>query len=302
MKQKTRLILNVAIGILLLAAVGIMNVTRNEAHNLISAPMDTREFSEETPATYNMPFDDVEITTADGLNLVGWFVPSQNGAVIIMQHGYKSTRKELLNEAEMMYRHGYGILLTTVRAHDHSEGEVITFGMNEVNDLEAWYQYLITRDDIDPNQIGILGNSFGGMLAIQYAAQNKNIKALVADCAFSSLNDTVSTSVEYFTDLPAFPFAPLIVFWAERETGFKTEDIDTTKWIAQISPRPVFLMQGGADVVISADSGQRLYDAAGEPKELWFDPELGHVQFDSERAEEFEQRVAEFFDQYLLNQ
>jgi len=302
MKQKTRLILNVAIGILLLAAVGIMNVTRNEAHNLITAPMDIREFPEETPATYNMPFDDVEITTADGLNLVGWFVPSQNGAVIIMQHGYKSTRKELLNEAEMMYRHGYGILLTTVRAHDHSEGEVITFGMNEVNDLNAWYQYLITRTDIDQDRIGILGNSFGGMLAIQYAAQNKNIKALVADCAFSSLNDTVSTSVEYFTDLPAFPFAPLIVFWAERETGFKTEDIDTTKWIAQISPRPVFLMQGGADVVISADSGQRLYDAAGEPKELWFDPELGHVQFDSERAEEFEQRVAEFFDQYLLNQ
>ena len=50
----------------------------------------------------------------------------------------------------------------------------------------------------------------------------------------------------YFTDLPAFPFAPLIVYWAERETGFKTEDIDATKWIAQISPRPVFLMQGGA--------------------------------------------------------
>jgi hypothetical protein len=60
-----------------------------------------------------------------------------------------------------------------------------------------------------------------------------------------------STSVTYFTDLPAFPFAPLIVFWAEQETGFKTEDIDATKWIAQISPRPVFLMQGGADVVIS---------------------------------------------------
>ena len=302
MKQKTRLIMNVVIGILLLSAIGIMNVTRNEAHNLISAPMDTREFPEETPATYNMPFEDVEIMSPEGLKLAGWFVPSQNGAVIMMQHGYKSTRKELLNEAEMMYRHGYGILLTTVRAHDHSEGDVITFGMNEVNDLEAWYQYLITRNDIDSNQIGILGNSFGGMLAIQYAAQNENIRAVVANCAFSSLNDTVSTSVEYFTDLPAFPFAPLIVFWAERETGFKTEDIDTTNWIAQISPRPVFLMQGGADVVISADSGQRLYDAAGEPKELWFDPELGHVKFDTERAEEFERRVAEFFDKYLLGE
>ena len=300
MKRKTRLILNVAAGILLLAFVGILNVTKNEAHKLITAPMETRNLPEETPATYNLPFEDVTIQSVDGLKLVGWFVPSQNGAVIIMQHGYKSTRKELLNEAEMMYRHGYGILLTSVRAHDYSEGEMITFGMNEVNDMEAWYQYLLRRDDIDPNKIGILGNSFGGMLVIQYAAQNENIKAVVADCAFSSLNDTVSTSVTYFSDLPAFPFAPLIVFWAEQESGFKTEDIDATKWIAEISPRPVFLMQGGADVVISADSGQRLFDAAGEPKELWFDPELGHVGFDKERAEEFEKRVAEFFDKYLL--
>ena len=302
MKRKTRLLVNVIIGILLLAVVGILNVTRNEAHNLITAPIETRNFPEETPATYKLPYEDVEIKSSDGLRLEGWFVPSQNGAVIMMQHGYKSTRTELLNEAEMMYRHGYGILLTTVRAHDHSDGEMITFGMNEVNDLEAWYQYLLTSADIDPGKIGILGNSYGGMLAIQYAALNENIKALVANCAFSSLNDTVSTSVEYFTDLPAFPFAPLIVFWAERETGFKTEDIDATKWIAQISPRPVFLMQGGADVVISADSGKRLYEAAGEPKELWFDPELGHVEFDKERAVEFEKRVAEFFDQYLLGE
>jgi dipeptidyl aminopeptidase/acylaminoacyl peptidase len=166
--------------------------------------------------------------------------------------------------------------------------------------MDAWYQYLISRDDIDPDRIGILGNSFGGMLSIEYAAQNKNIKAVVAQSAFSSLNDTVETSVTYFTDLPAFPFAPLIVFWAEQESGFKTDDIDATKWIPQISPRPVFLMQGGADVVISPNSGQRLYDAAGEPKELWFDPELGHVDFDKERAEEFEKRIVAFFDEYLL--
>lgn len=300
MRKRTRLIVGIVTGVLLLAVTGILNVTRNEAHKLITASQADRELPTETPADYNLPYEDVTITTPDGLKLVGWFVPSENGAVIIMQHGYKSTRKELLNEAEMMHRHGYGILLTTVRAHDGSDGEMITFGMNEVNDMEAWYQYLLTRTDIDPGRLGILGNSYGGMLAIQFAAQNENIKAVVADCAFSSLNDTVETSVEYFTDLPAFPFAPLIVFWAERETGFQTDDIDATQWIAQISPRPVFLMQGGADVVISADSGQRLYDAAGEPKELWFDPALGHVDFDTERAAEFEQRVAAFFDQYLL--
>lgn len=301
MKWANKVILNLVIGLLLVAAGAILRVTKSEAHDLITASMDTRELPEETPANYNMPFEDVTVKSVDGLKLVGWFVPSQNGAVVILQHGYKSTREEMLNEAEMLYWHGYGVLLTTVRAHDHSEGEMITFGMREVRDMDAWYQYLLTRTDIDPDRIGMLGNSFGGMLVIQYAAQNENIKAVVADSAFSSLNDTVSTSVTYFTDLPAFPFAPLIVYWAERETGFKLEDIDATKWVAQISPRPVFLMQGGADVAISANSGQRLYDAAGEPKELWFEPDLGHVDFDSKRADEFERRVVEFFDHYLLD-
>jgi len=137
MKRSTRLIVNVIISILLLGVIGIMNVTRKEAHKLITSPMETRELPDQTPADYNMPYEDVTVISPDGLKLVGWFVPAQNGATIIMQHGYKSTRKELLNEAAMMYKHGYGILLTSVRAHDYSDGELITFGMHEVNDMEA---------------------------------------------------------------------------------------------------------------------------------------------------------------------
>ncbi|MFM8370028.1 MAG: alpha/beta hydrolase, partial [Chloroflexota bacterium] len=268
----------------------------------LHAPMATRNLPDETPNDFGMEYEDVTVTNPDGMTLAGWFIPSQNGAVIIMQHGYKSTRDELLNEAQMMQAHGYGVLVTSVRAHDQSEGELITLGYYEMQDMEAWYQYLISRDDIDPDKIGIIGNSYGGMLSIQYAAQNENIKAVVANCAFSSMSDTVSTSVRHFTGLPDFPFVPLIVFWAENMTGIQMEEIDTTQWIPDISPRPVFLMQGGKDTVISPESGQILYDAANEPKELWFDPELGHVGFDKERAEEYEARVSAFFDQYLLGQ
>lgn len=300
MNKKSKILLGALAGILLVAFGGMSYVTKNEAHRLITAPLDdTRELPDETPAEYGLPYEDVTVIS-DGLKLVGWFIPSENGAVIIMQHGYKSTRDELLNEAQMLHRHGYGALITSIRAHDYSEGEMITFGMYEVDDLEAWYQYLIARDDIDPDRIGMLGNSFGGMLAIQYTARNENIKAVVAHSAFSSLNDTVATSVEFFTDLPAFPFAPMIVFWAERETGLDADEADAKLWIAEISPRPIFILQGGADVVISPESGQRLFDAAGEPKEFWYDPALGHVDFDSEYPVEFERRVTEFFDAYLL--
>ena len=300
MKRSIKITLVVFAVVLVIVAGGLLWKTREEAHNLLHAPMTVRNLPDETPADYNLSFEEVTITNPDGLELYGWFIPSENGAVIIMQHGYKSTRDELLNEAEMMHRHGYGVLLTTVRAHDASAGELITLGYYEMTDMEAWYQYLISRDDVDPDRIGIIGNSYGGMLAIQYAAQNENIKAIVANCAFSSMSDTVATSVTHFTGLPQFPFVPLIVFWAEFDTGIKMEEIDTTRWISLLSPRPVFLMQGGADTVISPGSGQILYDAANDPKELWFDPELGHVDFDTERAAEYESRVSAFFDTYLL--
>jgi len=302
MKHGSKIVIGVVVGILALAIAGLLWKTRQEAYSLLHAPMATRNLPDETPNDFGMEYEDVTVTNPDGMTLAGWFIPPQNGAVIIMQHGYKSTRDELLNEAQMMQAHGYGVLVTSVRAHDQSEGELITLGYYEMQDMEAWYQYLISRDDIDPDKIGIIGNSYGGMLSIQYAAQNENIKAVVANCAFSSMSDTVSTSVRHFTGLPDFPFVPLIVFWAENMTGIQMEEIDTTQWIPDISPRPVFLMQGGKDTVISPESGQILYDAANEPKELWFDPELGHVGFDKERAEEYEARVSAFFDQYLLGQ
>ena len=302
MKHGTKIVRGVVVGILALAIAGLLWKTRQEAYSLLHAPMASRNLPDETPNDFGMEYEDVTVTNPDGMTLAGWFIPPQNGAVIIMQHGYKSTRDELLNEAQMMQAHGYGVLVTSVRAHDQSEGELITLGYYEMQDMEAWYQYLISRDDIDPDKIGIIGNSYGGMLSIQYAAQNENIKAVVANCAFSSMSDTVSTSVRHFTGLPDFPFVPLIVFWAENMTGIQMEEIDTTQWIPDISPRPVFLMQGGKDTVISPESGQILYDAANEPKELWFDPELGHVGFDKERAEEYEARVSAFFDQYLLGQ
>jgi fermentation-respiration switch protein FrsA (DUF1100 family) len=302
MKKYTKIILGILASLLVIVFAGLLWKTHAEAYDLLHAPMATRNLPSETPADYKLEFEDITVTNPDGMKLAGWFIPGENGAVIIMQHGYKSTRRELLNEAEMMHRHGYNVMLTSIRAHDYSEGELITFGMYEVDDMEAWYQYLLTRDDINPEKIGILGNSYGGMLAIQFASKNKNIKAVVANSAFSSLRDTVSTSVKHFTGLPDFPFVPLIVFWAENQTGFKMDDVNTTQWISQISPRPIFLMQGGADTVISPISGQRLYDAAGEPKELWYEPTLGHVAFDTERAEEYESRVAAFFDTYLLGE
>lgn len=274
--------------------------TRAEAHRLLTNPIATRRLPDQRPIDVGLVYDEVTVTTGDGLKLAGWFVPPANGALIMLQHGYKAERSQMLNEAAMLHRHGYGSLIMALRAHDLSDGDLITFGRNEAADLDAWYTLARSLAGVDPDRIGILGNSLGGTIAIEFAARQPGVRAVVANSAFSSLSDTVETSLRYFTGLPPFPFAPLIEFWAERHGGFDKDDVDATRWIGRISPRPVLLMQGGQDVVISVASGQRLYDAAGEPRTLWFDPEVSHARFDTARPDEFERRVVALFDEYLL--
>jgi fermentation-respiration switch protein FrsA (DUF1100 family) len=290
----------VAAGLIVATGAGGVAVkTRSEAHRLLTNPMDSRRLPDRRPIDFGMVFDEVTVTTSDNLQLAGWYVPGTNGALVMAQHGYKSSRGEMLNEAAMLRRHGYHVLITSIRAHDLSDGDLISFGVHEMKDLDAWYRFAIEREGVDPGRIGIVGNSMGGSIAIQYAAGHAGIKAVVTNSAFSSLNDTIETSLRFFTGLPPSIFAPLIVFWAEREGGFRAADVDAKKWIGRISPRAVLLMQGGADFVISTESGQRLFDAAGDPKELWSAPEVGHAGFDRAQPEEYERRVVGWFDRYL---
>ena len=147
----------------------------------------------------------------------------------------------------------------------------------------------------------MIGLSMGGSMVLQYAAQNPNIQAVVSHSPFSSLEDTIVTGVESFTDVPAVIFAGPIRFFAEREIGVKAEEVAAYKVVDPISPRPVFILHGGGDTVVGGQAGQKVYDAALEPKELWFHPDWGHVPFGRELPEEYESRIVAFFDQYLLD-
>ena len=281
---------------------GMFWVARREAARLVTHLPDERPPIERTPADVGMDYRDVQVTTSDGLRLAGWWTPSKNGAAVIVQHGYKTNRStQLLEIAATLARGGYGVLLSSLRAHDLNDGRVISFGLEEMKDLSAWLAFIQTLEGVDPSRIGIFGNSLGGSLAIQLAAQTQSIKAIVTHSAVASVRSTVATSIAYFTGLPPFPFTPMILFWVEQDWAMEPHLLDFTMWIAALDSQPILLMQGGADVVVAPESGQLLYDAAREPKELWFEPDLGHVDFQRERSQEFSDRVVGFFDRHLLN-
>ena len=206
------------------AGTGLGVKSRAEAHRLVTNPRETRSLPRETPGDRGMPFEEVAVRTPDGLRLVGWFIPAPGGALVMTVHGYKDNRGSMLGVAEILHRHGFAVLDLTVRAHDQSDGDVISFGVREMADLDAWFRYATSRPDVDISRIGLFGVSMGGALAIQYSSRTPGIRALVADGAFSSIADTVETSVTFFTGLPPFPFAPMILFWMERENRRRFKD------------------------------------------------------------------------------
>jgi len=247
------------------------------------------------------PGQPITLTTTDGLKLATWYWPSQNGATVILLHGYKQIRSEMLPIAAILARHGYGVILPAMRGHGESDGELVTFGYHEMRDVEAAYRYLLAQPEVVRDRIGILGNSMGSAIAILYASQNSTIKAIAAQSPYTTIDDMVAANVKRTVNLPPFPLTPMIVFFMEHKLGFPVKEIAPIGHIAQISPRPVLIMMGGKDTWVNPTGGRQLYMTAGEPRELWFDPELEHLEFSEKRADEFEQRVVVFFDQYLLS-
>ena len=133
----------------------------------------------------------------------------------------------------------------------------------------------------------------GGVATILAGARRPEIEALVVDSAFTSLEDELAVRV------PIPLLRPLIRFFAEREAGGSIQSVRPVDQIGRLSPRPVFIIQGLADRSIPLDSGQRLYDAAGEPRFLWEEEGIDHVEMYTAQPSEYEARVIAFLEEAL---
>lgn len=76
----------------------------------------------ETPEQRRMAAETVSFTTKDGVEIAAWCLPSDNGAAVVLRHGAGSTRSNVLDEAKVIARHGYGVLMTDAQGHGESAG------------------------------------------------------------------------------------------------------------------------------------------------------------------------------------
>jgi len=231
---------------------------------------------------------------AQGSTLRGWFIPSSNGAAVLLVHGTDADRTQLAPEAEMLARHGYGVLLFDWPGHGESGGAV-TWDANERAALGAALDFASRAPGIDPDRIGVFAFSMGSMIAIQVAARDRRVAALVVEGTFADADDQLRYAFRHWSVLSQWP-----ALWTARWLGLKPDEQRPKDVIAEIAPRPVFVIAGAADDIVPPDQSRALFDAAREPKSWWLVRGATHGRYRDAAGPAYEERLVKFYDDALL--
>lgn len=251
-----------------------------------------------TPAELGHDYRSVSFAGADNVRLAGWYIPSRNGAAVLLLHGYGSNRVEMIWRADMLAKHDYGVLLYDLRAHGESEGELRSWGWQDLDDLPGALAFLREQSELEPDRIGLLGFSIGGQVALRAAATLPEIKAVVAD------GPSMVNSQDYPPPVTAaerwffFPGGRFLDWGLALRLG-QSQPEPVVQLIPRIAPRPLLLIAGTADPEEQRLT-QHYYEQASPPVTLWKIPEAGHGGGPAVRPQEYQERIVSFFDAALL--
>jgi len=241
-----------------------------------------------------LAYQDVTLTSADGVPISGWYIPGRRTAGIVLVHGIHANRAYLLPQAEILAEAGYHLLLIDLRGHGLSGDGFVTFGYNEALDVQAGMDYLLAQPEI--GQVALLGHSLGAAAVVRATADDERVQGLIVQSSYSSLRQMAADSFEKYAVLPKWPFAPLIIKLAELRTGLKMGQISSKRDLATMKPRPVLIIHSAADDLIPVHQAQQMYQAAQEPKEILIVPGLPHINPITDNEVLYRARMLAFFE------
>jgi uncharacterized protein len=249
--------------------------------------------------------ENFDVRAADGAMLRGWKVRSAktNDNWVLVFHGVADNRVGVVGQAEVLLQAGYSVVMMDARAHGASDGPMATYGWLERNDSRAVVDALETTEH--PRQLFALGESMGAGIALQSAAVEPRIEAVVAEAPFASLREA---SYDY-AGLQRYPLLGMtllapgawtMLYHGELAAGFPAGEVSPEKAVAT-RPFPVLLICDAEDTVLPCRHTRRIYAAARGPKQMWVVGRAFHTAALGYEPVEFRRRVLEFFATYGAN-
>ena len=261
------------------------------------AIIDTHKYREPIGSPPSAEYQSVSFLSSDGLELSGWYRPSRNRAAVVVVHGGGGDRTGALAHAELLARHGYGVLVYDSRGRGESEGSPVGFGWGWPKDVAGALAFLRERPDVDRERIGGLGLSRGADTLIQVAAEDRGLKVVVADGATGRSFADYRNLGEAAEGPPFY----LALYTAARILSGESPGDPLRDLVARVSPTPLLLIATGGSLPVERDFNRIYAEAAREPVELWELPAVDHTAAIRQRRDEYERRVVGFLDDALAD-
>ncbi len=242
----------------------------------------------------------VQIRSFDGLTLRGeLFEGAADCHVYVIEvHGYTCTHMDMVTGAVFYAEKGYHVLMPDLRAHGESEGKYIGMGWPDRKDMLGWIDWIVQRDPAA--QIILSGVSMGSATVMMTAGEKlpANVKAVVADCGYTSVWDEMGHELKQLFHLPAFPLL-YVTSWLNRlVAGYSFREASAIDQIRRCTV-PVFFAHGSQDNFVPTAMVYRLYDACPTKKELFVVEGAGHANSLFMAPEEYGKRLFAFLDEAL---
>ena len=216
--------------------------------------------------TPDRPVDAVQFEGA-GVKLQGWWfhAPNKRGTVVVL-HGVADNRGSSVGVADHFLARGFDVIAYDSRAHGESEGEACTYGFYEKEDLRR------VLDRVAARPIVVMGFSLGAAVALQAAAVDRRIAAVMAVSPFSDLRTVGSERAPFFASKGNISDAFKM---AEHEGKFRADDVSPMAAAAHITA-PTLTIHGERDDQTPPAHAQRIFAALRGPKRLILVPNGDH--------------------------
>lgn len=249
-----------------------------------------------TPWELGVPFEKISFRSGDGVVLRGWWMSRPGDRVIVGCSGLNGSKDDLVGIGTRLWSAGNNVLLFDCRDRGESDPARRTAGYRERGDISAAVRY--AKERVRGARIGVIGYSMGAAASLPAAADDPGVRAVVSDSAYASLGDIISDAFRR-RFLPAGLLLALSDIFTRLAFGYRLTSLKPLDSVHRISPRPLFIIHGADDSVIPADHARRLFERAGEPKELWIQEGADHCGAYFVDREKYCRRVAAFFKKHL---
>lgn len=255
------------------------------------------------PEQFGLRYEKVAFKTRDGLELKGWFIPSTAGdkRTIVMCHGWGDNKGELLKQTYFLNENGgFNLLYFDFRSHGESEGEVTTIGGLETIDFDAAIEWLRKAKPDLADAIGVFGLSMGAAVTVASLPKHPDLRCAVVESPFSDYRTVIKRWAWNNMKLPYYPLVALtLVILRSRVKDPEIDRFNPVEAAPKISPRPLFVIGGEFDRLMTPEDVRKVFAAAREPKQLWMVPEAWHAKCREAAGMEYDTRVIGFFSRNL---